>query len=95
MAARARVGATFGDGTYLDPNTGQVTRIGGFHERSTHRSGVTRFVKTDRQMTMAVHEALHHQHRYWSETRVKREVKRLMDYLCIPATHSITFSTSS
>ncbi len=86
---------TFGDGTYRDSTTGETTRIQGFHERSTHRSGVTRFADTDRQMTTAVHEALHHRYPAWLEGRVRREVKRLMDYLCIPATHSITFGNNN
>lgn len=82
---------TFGDGTYRDPRTGRVTRIVGFHERSSHRSGVTRFLHVNDQMITAVHEALHHRYPAWSETRVKRRLKRLTDYLCIPPGHAITF----
>ncbi len=81
----------FGDGTKWDPETGRVKRIGGFHERSSHRSGVTKFTSDDKQMQLAIHESLHHRYRAWNEFRVKREIKKLMDRLCIPRGQVISF----
>lgn len=80
--------------TFIDGTKGGQ-RIGGFHERSTHRSGLTRATSNDNQLQLAVHESLHHRYPRWSETQVRRRIKRLMDYLCIPPGQVITFGTTS
>ncbi len=78
--------------TFID-GTKAGKRIGGFHERSTHRSGITRATTNDNQLQLAVHESLHHRYPTWREPQVRRRIRLLMDYLCIPPGQVITFGT--